>query len=484
MKISKKLLLILLFFVIKAGSVNSQGFDLLKQKIDSLQASPILESGYLSVSLKNCRTGQDILSINARKALKPASNMKLITTATALGILGEDYRYKTKLLYTGQITDSTLHGNIIIKASGDPTLGSKRFKTIPDYEQLVQNWAQAIHRLGIKNVTGSLQVDQSVFEPATAPDTWQWGDLGNYYGAASYGLNYNENMFTAFFSTSRQSGTAANLLQVFPRMVNFNIDNQVLGQADTKGDNVLFYSSPLSNNLLAKGSLPTGRQAFSVRGAMINPAQTLLYMLGNALSQQNILVYNKSEQSSPDQHLILEQVSPSLHQICSQTNIESINVFAESMLKTIGLQKYGLGSDANGIKALREYWLLKGVNLKAFDNRDGSGLSASNYLSTQNMVDILAIAANEKYFTAFYQSIPIVGEEGTVRNFAKNSPAAGKVRAKSGTIDKVKAYSGYYYDPSGQLMCFSIIANQYDAPSSYITRELGQLIGLMCSSSP
>lgn len=444
--------------------------------VDSLQKTKILEAGTLAVSIKNCKTGEKIVNYNAEKALKPASNIKLLSTGTALEILGENYRFKTLIEHTGTIKNDTLFGDIFIKGGGDPTLGTKRYDGFDNYPQLMERWASAIKSLNIKHIQGKIKYDISIFSDQAIHETWPWGDLGNYYGAGIYGLNLNENYTTAFFNSGKISGSSAELLSILPEIQNAQIRNEVKALKETRGDEVYFYASPLSNDLLATGSIPLKRQAFSVKAAIPNPPQTCVDLLKKQVGSLNISISEKQYADTLHRSLIFKTDSPSLFEICTAANFESINLSAEACLKIIGAEKYGEGTFEKSIEGLKAHWQSQGIDLQHFDMRDGSGLSPSNAVSTRHFTDILATLAKNRSFTAFYQSIPVVGEDGTVKNMAKKTKAAGNVRAKSGTLNKVKAYSGYFTAANGDIMAFSMIANQFDSASSQINKILEGLM--------
>jgi serine-type D-Ala-D-Ala carboxypeptidase/endopeptidase (penicillin-binding protein 4) len=138
----------------------------------------------------------------------------------------------------------------------------------------------------------------------------------------------------------------------------------------------------------------------------------------------------------------------------------------------------GNSSDA-ALKGLKQIWQNKGLKLDGLRMKDGSGLSPANGITPNNMTDVLSAMVSEKSFAAFYESIPIVGVSGTVQNLAKKSKAVGNARAKSGSIDGVRAYSGYFTNRNGELMCFSMMLNKYNSAYGSATRELEKLIILM-----
>lgn len=171
--------------------------------------------------------------------------------------------------------------------------------------------------------------------------------------------------------------------------------------------------------------------------------------------------------------------SPPLKDLAKECNFQSINLYAETFLKTPSiLLNLGNTTDA-AIKGLKQIWQDKGLKLEGLRMKDGSGLSPANGITPNNMTDILSVMTNEKSFNAFYESIPIVGVSGTVQNLAKKSRAVGNVRAKSGSIDGVRAYAGYFTNKNGEMMCFSVMLNKYNSDYGSATKELEKLIILM-----
>ncbi|MDZ7897190.1 MAG: D-alanyl-D-alanine carboxypeptidase/D-alanyl-D-alanine-endopeptidase [Arcicella sp.] len=463
--------------------------DVIQEKIDSLANSPFLQNGFVGVSIRSAKNQQNVVEFNAQKSLSPASTLKLISTATALMALGENYSYPTTLEYSGQIKDSVLTGNIIIKGSGDPTLGSWRFKNYPDYKQLTDVWAKKIKDLGIKEIQGRVFGDGNFMDENVAPDTWSWGDMGNYYGAAAYGLNFNENLYWVTFKPADYLEGAV-LVKTSPDLPYYPKINRVLTDKAGTGDQVNIYATPYQDVLIMQGFVPMGNN-FSVKGSIPDPALFSAYFLDKKLKESGLKITeapmswmdaNKKNIyiERPPQTTILEAYSsPPLHEIVRECNFHSINLYAEACLKTPSvLMNLGGTSDA-AIKGLKQIWQRKGLKMEGLRMKDGSGLSPANGITPNNMTDILSLITTEKSFNAFYESIPIVGVSGTVQNLAKKSRAVGNVRAKSGSIDGVRAYAGYFTNKNGELMCFSMMLNKYNSDYGSATRELEKLIILM-----
>ncbi|MES2795101.1 MAG: D-alanyl-D-alanine carboxypeptidase/D-alanyl-D-alanine-endopeptidase [Bacteroidota bacterium] len=476
------MLLLLFAFLLnfQGDSLSISAEDRFVQKIDSLQKSSILENGTLGVSIRNCKTGNQLIGFNEKKALRPASTLKLVTTATALALLGENFRYSTHLETRGIIRNDTLFGNIIIRGSGDPTLGSWRFDETLDYSRLFVDWATKINQLKIKVITGDIIANAEAFSDNNVPETWQWGDMGNYYGAAGFGININENLFRAHFATGKISNEKTNLFKIEPSIQDTDIINSVVADKETHFDDVLFFSAPISNLILAKGKLPLNRADFIVKGSIPNPPDLTTHLLKNALGKMNIIVLNKEkvEENSPSQIVDIVK-SPSLFEMSLYCNYESINLYAECLLKTIPATESKKANTENGIEILRKYWEDKSLNLKGLYMKDGSGLSTSNTITANLMTEILAKAPGLPFFNAFHQSIPVLGRDGTVKNIAKNKIWAKNFSVKSGTIEKAKAFAGYFKNKNGDLFSFAIMANQFEGSESGMSRELAKLFEAM-----
>jgi serine-type D-Ala-D-Ala carboxypeptidase/endopeptidase (penicillin-binding protein 4) len=368
-------------------------------------------------------------------------------------------------------------------------LGSWRFKNYPDYKQVTDNWAMKIKDLGIKEIQGRVFADSGFFDENVVPDTWSWGDMGNYYGTGAYGLNFNENLYRATFKPANYL-EGATLLKTVPDLPYYQKTNRVLTDKAGTGDQVNIYATPYQDVLIMQGFVPIGEN-FSVKGSIPDPALFSAYFLQEKLKELGIKI-SESPMSwveankkniyvqRPSQTINIETYnSPPLKDLARECNFQSINLYAEAFLKTPSvLLNLGNTTDA-AIKGLKQIWQGKGLKLEGLRMKDGSGLSPANGITPNNMTDILSAMTNEKSFTAFYESIPIVGISGTVQNLAKKSRAVGNVRAKSGSIDGVRAYSGYFTNRNGEMMCFSMMLNKYNSEYGSATRELEKLIILM-----
>lgn len=485
-------LLCLGFFFI-AEKITAQVPDSLRylrltRHLDSLQRSPFLQNGSVAACLTRVSTGQPVLTFNAQRSLPPASTMKLITTATAFAVLGEEYTYQTRLDYDGVLRGDTLLGSLRLRGVGDPSLGSGRFPGFPDWKARLLSWVQAVQKAGIRVITGRVVADDGAFGENTTPGGWPWDDLGNYYGAGATGLMVNENLYQLFFKPADSLYKPAPVLRTEPPVPYLTFDNRVKTDAPGTGDQVNIFAGPFDRRAYLEGYVPQGVREFSVKGSLPEPGyfaalslQTELTNLGVSIAQEPVsLTQLRREQADaqlpPATGELHRQASPPLRDLARACNFESINLYAEAFLKTVGVgMNYGT-STAQGINALKQVWRGKGVDLTGFRPLDGSGLSPQNGLTALNMAGILSAAAREAWFPAFYASIPVLGVSGTVKNVGRKTRAAGNVRAKSGSIGGVRCYAGYFTTKTGELMAFAFLMQNYDPDAGTVRLELEKLM--------
>lgn len=440
-------------------------------QVEAFQNSPAGRFGTVALSVRRVRDGEELIGYNARQSLPSASTLKLITTATALSVLGTNYTYTTTLEHDGTLRDSVLTGNLYIRGTGDPSLGCWRFSSYYDLPALLKSWSEAIRAAGIRRIQGAVVGDASLYDDLTTPDTWPFGDLGNYYGASLSALNINENMYRVFFTPGKSVGAPAGVARFDPTVPYMIFRNRVTTDAAGTGDQVNINGAPFLNQQWLMGKVPLGEE-FSVKGALPDPAYFAAYALQEQLIRDNVSISNPpvsvggglpSSVTPNGKRIVLnEHKSPLLTDLVTQTNFQSINLYAEALLRTTArtLDKSVRSTDAS-LDALITYWKAKAVNLEGFRPKDGSGLSTVGALTADNMTGILSAMGREQTFGAFYETIPVVGQTGTVRYLARNTAAAGNVRAKSGSIEGVRAYAGYFTAADGERMSFCILVNKF-----------------------
>ncbi len=462
--------------------------SMLENTIQQFANDPIIRHGQLGICVADAETGQLIASHNAQMSLMPASNMKIITTGAALSILGKNYRFKTQLQYDGTLKDSVLTGNIYIKGFGDPTLGSpEMMDSVWSLTTVLDSFALKIKGLGIKKIIGKIIGDGTAFAPDTAEPTWLYEDIANYYGAGANGLNLHENLFYLRLFPAMTENAKPSILSITPDVVGLQVTNDAISKPKAPEEPYL-YGMPYSNQIFIKGIVPMDYKDLTIKGALPDPPYFAAWQLHRRLKWLNVemtdSVANQLQQkidTTIKRTVFYTHYSPILAKIVIPANQESINLYCEAMMKIIAFEKTGLGTTEMGTKIILDFWREKGIDIDGLLMMDGSGLSPRDGITPLQLVTILrTIQKDTLVFPTFFESLPRAGESGTMRNMLKKTEAVGRVRAKSGTLTRVKCYSGYVTTLSGRQLVFSLMTNNFTGTQREIRKKLEQLMIEMC----
>lgn len=478
----------LVFFIFISTIVNGQVDTTIHNFIQDYAVSMLnfstLKHAPFSFYVKDLNTDEVVANVNGKMSIPAASTMKLVTTATAIKILGTKYRFKTKIAYSGSIdtVTQTLNGDLYIIGGGDPTLGSK-FYNKPDKEKdFLKRWADTLCAMGIQQINGRVIGDASLYAYQGVPGGWVWTDLGNYYGAGPSGLTIFDNTIKLHFNTGDSIGGKTTLTCIEPYVPNLYLRNTVKA-AKSKRDNAYVYGAPYSNYWTVRGSLPVKRQDFVVKASMPDPEYVFAIELDYALNQAGIstkykptgyrqLLYDTSF-VKPDLKIIYTHYSPSITSIINRTNQHSVNLFAEHLLCQISVKRSGYGSTYNGSLIAQAYWKSKLGSNNGLFMTDGSGLSRSNAVSAEFLVNLLAYM---KTSNTLKKSLAIAGKKGTMASIGRGTSAQGKVIGKSGTMTRMKAYTGYVSTKTGKKLAYAMIINNYSCPTSKVKKYFQNLM--------
>ncbi|MEL6865284.1 MAG: D-alanyl-D-alanine carboxypeptidase/D-alanyl-D-alanine-endopeptidase [Bacteroidota bacterium] len=463
----------------------------LQKAVDRFVNDPVFQPAQVSVSVLEVESGRLLAGHDADKLLLPASSLKVFVTATALEVLGPDFRFDTYLQYDGAIDESgTLRGNIYIKGTGDPTLASDQFGEAMAIEELMAQWVAAIQKRGINTIDGQIIGDGSHFEYASTGRTWPWEDIGNYYGAGVWGLNFHENLYYLHFQQEAKLGATPEIATIEPHIPNLLLVNEVKSAAKGTGDNAYIFGSPYAYTRFVRGTIPVGNRRFSIKGSIPDPPFFVAYQLLTALEAKGIKVTQSASTQferqrtgkgdRPRNTFYTYQSAP-LAAIVREANQMSINLYCESLLKSIGKRQQDEGSTEAGIKAMKTYWSDKGLSMEDCFIQDGSGLSVRNAVSSRQLAQVIQwMAKTYKGKGPFFESLPLAAKTGTLRYMFKGTKAAGKLRAKSGGMERVRSYTGYTVNGQGKALAFSIIANNFTVKSSQIRQGMERLMIAIC----
>lgn len=465
--------------------LHAQSTSKLIATIENLKKDNALKHASWSICVMNIKKDSAIAEYNSNISLVPASTLKIVTTGAALSILGSDFKFETKIQYDGVLDTVTglLKGNLYILGGGDPTLESEYFKDKKDSLSTTEKWAAILKVKGIKKIDGAVIGDASIFEDNMVPSQWIWGDLGNYFGAGACGLTYHDNKYTLYFK-SGAAGTKTAINKILPDVTGLQLINNV--SSGGNDDNAFIYGSPYSNYRFVQGTIPANKNNYEVEGSIPDPALFCAQALEQSLKSIGIMVSEKAttiralkeanEYSQATKRVLYTNYSPTLDKIVYWTNLKSINLYAEHLLKYISYKKTNLGCESQGTEIVSNFWKNKGVDVSGFFMNDGCGLARANVITTKTEAQILRIMTKDKNFNAFYNSLPLAGKSGSLGGLCEGTCAENNLRAKSGYITRARGYAGYVKNKKGELLCFSLLVNNYDCTPTEMKLKLEKLL--------
>lgn len=424
-------------------------------------------------------SGNVVASSEIQQSLVPASTQKIITTAAALELLGPDYRFKTELCYLGEIKNDTLWGDVIVLAGGDPALGSKYFDRHEPYKNFIAKWAEALRNQNITYISGDIFIDVSVYDDEMIPDTWIWEDLGNYYGAGVFALSAYDNTFKIHLSSPVEADLPTAIRYTTPAVQGLNFNNQVKS-SDSNRDNAYIFGSPLDSNRIIRGSIPKNRPDFAIKASIPNPPKFIGEQLRDALISENINTKGIVKCGSYPRKTMLNKImtieSPSLAAIVNITNHESVNLFAEHLLKQVAYETNGLGSTKSGVQIISDFWKGQGLNTDGLFMEDGSGLSRFNGLTAKFLVDVLRYMSKKSiHADTFFKSLP-QPPNGTLWYLNEKSFPTGTLSIKSGSMTRVRSFAGELKTDRQHKIHFAIVLNNFACSQMEAIKAIEQLL--------
>lgn len=452
---------------------------------ENFRGGDAMRPASISFQVIDVATGAAISSWDANRTLPTASTAKLFSTATALDILGPNYRPKTRFYYEGSIDSSgRLIGNIWIRGGGDPSIGSRFFCEDGHELDEFKHWAEAIKSLGITSIDGNIIADASEFGYEGAPTGWSWNDMGNYYGAGPSGLTVYDNMVKYYFNCSSVPGKTTVLKTIQPFVPDLVFHNYVVS-SERAGDNAYLYGAPFSNERFGIGTLPVSSANFLVKGSLPDPEKQFAFEFREMLIEKGIMVsgiakgareieYAGNNASYEQKTLLFAHDGAKLIDIIDYTNMRSVNLFAEHLINLIGYEKKRNGSTSSGLSVLENHWENK-INTAGLHVNDGSGLSRSNAISANHFTELLKYMNSSTYSSQFWKSLPVSGVSGTMRNFCDGQAAHGKIWAKSGSMNRIKSYAGYVKTNSGKTLAFALIVTNFEGGDSALKQKMETL---------
>lgn len=436
----------------------------------------------IAMLIKDLETGEVVAGFNAHKLMIPASLTKIVTTITVLNTLGEDYRFSTRFFLRGTIADSTLTGDLMVVGGGDPTFGSAYFgQTQP--EVVLQTIFAQLKSKGVAKLNGRLIIDTSIIPEPRYPAHRLWEDMGNYYGAPPSGLSWRDNTFELDLSSPPLPGQLCKIVSTRPVLTDLDFKSHVLSASNNK-DSAYIFGYPGLANWEVRGSIPANRNAFTIKGALPDPAFQFAKELASVLGgkENNIVLQTINHQSVnvSDAVQVGTVFSPTLSQIIQVVNQKSHNLMADHLFLALSNSDKSKWDRWTGsATTLVDFWKKRGVT-SPVRICDGSGLSPRNLLSAGFLVDALIISDQSGLGEIFESTLAVGGQTGTLSNIWKPERWSGRVKAKSGSMEGVLGYAGYLYTSRNRKLAFCVLVNNFNAAPASIRKtietEIGQII--------
>lgn len=442
----------------------------LPEAIDAIVDRPEYRRLYWGILIQSLSPSRPLYSRNAQQYFIPASNVKLFTTAAALLQLGSEFRIRTSVYGKD--------GILRLVGRGDPSLTNAQ----------LQDLAKQLRRQGIRQVQ-QLIVQDGYFQGLSHHPTWEWEDVYADYGAPINSLILNQNLVELQLSPQALRQPVKITWNDPLAAWQWQIENQTL--TETSGVKSAFEV----NGILGKPSLQIrGQMAIDSPAQVLSipvrdPGQHFLQHFKLALIQEGITVaqsqvINSTEQVNEPELAFVE--SPPLSQLITDINQSSNNLYAEALLRTLGINdspNKNQDTATFGLNLIKTRLVNLGVDSESFNLVDGSGLSRRNLVSPESIVQTLQVISRSPQAEIYRTSLPIAGISGTLRNRFKDSPAMGIIYAKTGTLTGIVTLSGYVDTPNYERLVFSIMVNQSDKPTRIMRNAIDEIVLLLTQLS-
>jgi serine-type D-Ala-D-Ala carboxypeptidase/endopeptidase (penicillin-binding protein 4) len=445
-----------------------------RQRAEAALSAAGPDKGAWGVLVTDAVTGESLYARNADGYFMPASNAKLFTTALALATLGPDYRIHTIVASSGALdANGVLNGDLVLVGRGDANLSNRKFpfdkkeEREGPPEKVLAEFAGAVAARGVKEVTGDVIGDDSMFQHELFPSGWLVDDILWSYGAAVSAIAVNDNTFTLNVRPGAGEGDPANcdlgLAADF-----YTVDNSAVTSARGNEEKLAVGRDPGSRVIRLSGTIPLDAQTRRLTIAVEDPAEYAASLLARLLEARGVKIDGRSRArhvSEPaadpavPQTILAERTSIPLSDEVRLTNKNSENLHAELLLLLSAHEKSGANNYEDSLKFASVFFKSAGIGEGDVVLSDGSGLSRKDLVTPRAIVQLLRYAATQSWGELYRSTLPVAGEDGTLSDRMKNTPAAARIFAKTGTIGHGNALSGYATTVRGERLLFSILGN-------------------------
>jgi D-alanyl-D-alanine carboxypeptidase/D-alanyl-D-alanine-endopeptidase (penicillin-binding protein 4) len=444
--------------------------------LDSVFNDPAFARAHWGVLVRSEDRGEVLYRRNAERMFVPGSNLKVVTAAAALEVLGPEFRYRTTVAATGPVRDGVLRGDLVVVGGGDPTLSARFFGTPT---AVFEAWADSLQRLGVRRIEGRVVGNDDVFDDVPLGRGWAWNGLDADYAAEISGLELNEGAAAVRVEPGARPGEPARA-SYFPALPGLPLANRAVTGAPGQPAQLFFAKAPAGTGAVVWGTIPAGGGAQNETVAIRDNTLALATVLREVLRGRGIEVSGGATDldllSGADSAAVAAarplfvHVSAPLREVMPGFLKPSQNQIAEILLKTLGRVRRGEGSAAAGIAVVDSLVGAWGLDRGALAQADGSGLSRSDLVAPELLAGVLERMERGPNATLWRASLPVMGVDGTLATRQRGGPLEGRVVAKTGTLFAVRALSGYTTTADGERIVFSMLANGQTLPPREVDR--------------
>jgi D-alanyl-D-alanine carboxypeptidase/D-alanyl-D-alanine-endopeptidase (penicillin-binding protein 4) len=440
-------------------------------RADALLGPAPASKGEWGLLVVDAEKGETLYEQNADKYFAPASNMKLFSTALALAKLGPDFRFRTTLETRGAISnEGVLSGDVALVGRGDPNLSNRRFpyQLKEEFdgppEKALAELADKLVAKGVKEISGDVIGDDSYFPRERYPNGWEIDDMVWEYGAAISSIVVDDNTVTLTLTPGELAGNPVHAV-VSPATPDFVVENDVVTSAAEVKSDLTLKREPGANLVVVKGSLPAKSTPRKLVLAIEEPAQHAAVMLKRLLEERGVKVAGgaKAQHERTDipgePTVLAEHVSVPLGDSVKLVNKISQNLHTEMLLRTVARQNGVWNTPEDLMKIPADFYALAGIAAGDVIQTDASGLSRHDLVTPRAVVTLLGFTQKQAWFVPYYESLPVAGVDGTLEDRMKNTPAMGRVHAKTGSVEHVRTLSGFAETLGGRRLIFSFLSN-------------------------
>ncbi|HUV39369.1 MAG TPA: D-alanyl-D-alanine carboxypeptidase/D-alanyl-D-alanine-endopeptidase [Planctomycetota bacterium] len=453
----------------------------LRGRIDAALAGDDAQRMTVGVRVLEMPTGKVLYSLRAEQLFIPASNVKIVTTASALHHLTPDFTFRTYLWADGTLgPDGTLRGDLVLQGDGDPNISGRAHND--DITYLPRTWAQMLHKRGFRHVTGDLVADDTLFDREYTCPSWPANQLHRWYAAPVAGLNFNDGCVDVVITPTRDGQPARVTLQPDTRYFDLTHELVTTSDASDARRTGLFLTRALgTNHIIVRGKIHTGDESRRYYVSVHEPPLYLATVLREEMGRAGITVAGQVRLAKRGRARVARG-DPRVHIIHSSSLRESINVankrsqsmYAEQILKRTGAACYGTGSFETGTRAAGTFLEAAGIRRGSYVLADGGGLSRVSRLSPMQLTEVLRHAWNAPWGRDFVDSLARSGIDKSLQKRLADAEYRGRIAAKTGTLDGVVTLSGYAFNRHGKVLAFSVLVN--DSHNNWAVRTFTDVI--------